>query len=664
MDKKIGLSEGAYGDISGEDYEPYIPASKSQKELTWVAIITGVILAIVFGAANAYLGLKVGMTVSASIPAAVISMAIIRGIMRRDSILENNMVQTMGSAGESLAAGVIFTLPALFLWADSPSLTRIALISAIGGVLGVLMMIILRRFLIVKEHGKLPYPEGTACAEVLVAGEVGGSSAKIVFGGLGLGALIKLVSDGMKFFNYEVQYTFAVSSYKKATVGMDLLPALAGVGFIIGPRISAYMLSGALLGWLGFIPFIAYFGEYIAQPIYPAADPISTMGSGDIWNYYIRYIGAGAVAMGGFISLIKSLPIIFTAFKGAVGGLTAGFDAQNIKRTDRDLPMNFVMIGTLVLVAIIAFSHLIPVGFIGGVLIAVFGFFFVTVSSRLVGIVGSSSNPISGMTIATLLFTTIVLKMMGFSGMEGMVGALSVGAIVCIAAAIAGDTSQDLKTGFLVGATPQKQQIGELIAVIASALVIGFVLVILNNAYGFGSRELAAPQATLMKLVIEGIMEGNLPWPLVFVGMATGLMVEMLGIASLPFAVGLYLPIHLSTPIMLGGLLRYGVSRQSNDEKTKKEKEERGILYGSGLIAGEGLMGVILAVYIAIVEGDEALISSSFLQAVFVKVKALLGMIPLELPESLRLTDLVAFILFILFSLSFVWVTRMPKQTE
>lgn len=656
--KKVGLSEGAYGDVPGEEYQPYISPEKSPKELTLVAIVVGIGMAIVFGAANAYLGLKVGMTVSASIPAAVISMAIIRGIMRRDSILENNLVQTFGSAGESLAAGVIFTLPALFLWHAEPNMIRIALISLTGGLLGVLMMIILRRFLIVKEHGRLPYPEGTACAEVLVAGEVGGSSAKLVFGGLAVGGVFKFLAGGLKWIHEEVEHAWTVVGMEKGAIGANLLPALVGVGYIIGPRISAYMLSGAVLGWLGFIPMIAYFGSFIDNPIYPADVPISELDHWGIWNYYIRYIGAGAVAAGGFISLAKSIPIIWSAFKGALAGLAAGFGATGAKRTDNDLPMTVVLIGTAVIIVVIAMTDLIPVGILGAILVAIFGFFFVTVSSRLVGIVGSSSNPISGMTIATLLLTTIILKAVGFSGLAGMVGALSVGAVVCIAAAIAGDTSQDLKTGFLVGATPRLQQIGEVIAVTVSALVIGWILVLLNNAYGFGSRELAAPQATLMKLVIEGIMEGNLPWSLVFIGITTGVVVEMLGIQSLPFAVGLYLPIHLSTPIMLGGLFRYWIEKRSKNAEEKKESVERGILYSSGLIAGEGLMGVILAVYVAIQQVNVAAIAQS--DAWWSFTAGIVGLLQfnLELSEAWRLSDSLSFIVFLIVAFSVVYFSR------
>jgi len=592
--ERRGLSDAAYRPMKpGEEYIPFVPAEKVMPEFTVTAIVLGLILSIIFGAANAYLGLKVGMTVSASIPAAVISMAIIRGILRRESILENNIVQTIASSGESTAAGVIFTIPALFLWGIPPKMITITLIAILGGFLGVLCMIPLRRFLIAKEHGILTYPEGTACAEVLVAGEVGGLGAKTVFAGLGVGGFYKLLADGLRLFPSEIEWE--IPGFKGAAIGGDILPALLGVGFIIGPQVAAYMLAGAVLSWLGFIPLISYFGEHITTPLFPATVTIKELGYWGIWTKYIRYIGAGAVAAGGIITLIKSIPTIVRVFKESVGGFKFGF-AHGVKRTDQDLPMSFVLIGILVLVIIIAFLPQFPVGFMGALLIAIFGFLFVTVSSRIVGIVGSSSNPVSGMTIATLLFTTIIFKAMGYSGTQGMAVALTVGSIICLAAANAGDTSQDLKTGFLVGSTPWRQQIGEFIGVASAALVIGYVLVLLDKAYGFGTKALAAPQANVMKLVIEGIMNGNLPWDLVFIGAASAIVVELFGIASLPFAVGLYLPIHLSTPIMVGGLVRWALERFEKSEEILKEKVETGVLYASGLIAGEGVMGIIIAI--------------------------------------------------------------------
>jgi len=583
----------------GSEFKPYVPADKVMPEFTGTAIFIGVIMSIVFGAANAYIGLRVGMTISASIPAAVISMGIIRGILKRDSILENNMVQTIGSAGESLAAGAIFTLPALFIWSQElgmaePKLLNIIVISLVGGTLGVFLMLPLRKALIVNEHGTLPYPEGTACAEVLIAGETGGAKARTVFAGLGIGSLFKFIADGIKLFPSEIEYAF--KGYKGAAIGMDTLPALLGVGFIVGPQISGYMLSGAVLGWLVIIPLMTHLGQFVTTAIYPASDPLATLGYWDMWSFYIRYIGAGAVAFGGILSLVKSLPLIFRTFREALGGLKESSGTRTNLRTDEDMSIKIAVIGVIAIVLFIGLTDIIPVGVLGAIIIAVFGFFFATVSARLVGLVGSSNNPVSGMTIATLLITSIIFKATGFVGEAGMIGALSVGTVICIITAMAGDMSQDLKTGFLVGATPRKQQYGELIGVLASGLVIGLVLALLNKAWGFGSSELPAPQATLMKLVIEGVMSGNLPWVLVFMGVGIGIMVELLGIQILPFAVGLYLPIHLSTPIIIGGILRGLLEKKKMDQKVLREKIDGGVLYSSGLIAGEGLVGIILAI--------------------------------------------------------------------
>ncbi|MCR2044525.1 OPT family oligopeptide transporter [Anaerosalibacter massiliensis] len=591
---------------NSREFKPYVPASKVMPEMTITSIIIGALMAVIFGAANAYIGLRVGMTISASIPAAVISMGIIRGILKRDSILENNMVQTIGSAGESLAAGAIFTLPALFIWSQElgmtpPSMLNIIVIALVGGALGVFLMLPLRKALIVNEHGVLPYPEGTACAEVLMAGEKGGSQAKTVFQGLGIGSLFKFITDGLKLFPSEIEY--GLKNYKGAAIGMDTLPALLGVGFIVGPQISAYMLSGAVLGWLVIIPLMTHLGQFIPDIIYPAVEPLSKLGYWDIWSNYLRYMGAGAVAFGGIFSLIKSLPLIFRTFKEAISGFKDSKGTVTNLRTDQDMPGKIALIGVIVLIIFIALTSIIPVGLAGAIIIAIFGFFFATVSARLVGLVGSSNNPVSGMTIATLLITSAIFKAIGFDGEAGMIGALSVGTVICIISAMAGDMSQDLKTGFLVGATPKKQQYGELIGVVVSGLAIGYVLALLNKAWGFGSSELPAPQATLMKLVIEGVMNGNLPWALVFAGVGIGIVVELLGIQVLPFAVGLYLPIHLSTPIMVGGVLRGILERRKEDKVVVREKVDSGVLYSSGLIAGEGLIGILLAILAVIPTG-------------------------------------------------------------
>lgn len=597
--------------MENKKFKPYVPADKVTPEFTATSIIIGVLLAIIFGAANAYLGLRVGMTVSASIPAAVISMGVIRVIMKKDSILESNMVQTIGSAGESLAAGAIFTLPALFLWAnegktEAPNLLTISLIALVGGILGVLFMIPLRNALIVKEHGVLPYPEGTACAEVLLAGEEGGASAKTVFAGMGLSAVFKFITDGLKVVPGVI--TAPIRSLRTA-FSAEVYPALLGVGYICGIKIASYMFAGALLGWFVLIPAITIFGG--PTTMYPGDVPIAQMyaegGADAIWGSYIRYIGAGAVAAGGIISLIKSLPLIVSTFKDSLKGLKGGTKAGSL-RTEQDLDMRLVLGGSLVLILVIWLLPAIPVSLIGALLVVVFGFFFATVSSRMVGLVGSSNNPVSGMAIATLLFSTLILKVTGNTGVSGMIGAIAIGSVICIVAAMAGDTSQDLKTGYILGATPKKQQIGELLGAVVAAFTIGGVLLLLNSAWGFGTTELAAPQATLMKMITEGVMNGNLPWPLVLIGIFAAIVVEILGIPVLPVAIGLYLPLELSATIMIGGVIRWIVDKKSAD---KNGEASGGVLFCSGLIAGEGLVGILLAILAVVGVSSKFDLSSS-----------------------------------------------------
>ena len=587
-------------DNKDKQFKPYVPADKITPEFTLTSIIMGIILAVVFGAANAYLGLRVGMTVSASIPAAVIAMGVIRVIMRKNSILESNIVQTIGSAGESLAAGAIFTLPTLFLWAadgvegmTKPSLIEITLIALLGGLLGVFFMVPLRNALIVEEHGVLPYPEGTACAEVLLAGEKGGANASTVFAGMGIAAAFKFVIDGLKAVPGEVSLRFKGFA---GEIGTQIYPAVFSVGYICGPRISSYMFSGGLLSWMVIIPMIVLFGESITM--YPGTAPIGEMfasgGASAIWSSYIRYIGAGALAAGGIISLIKSLPLIASTFAGAVKGFAVK-DTDD-SRTGKDLNMKVVLIAIAILTLLVWLVPVIPVNLIGAIIIVVFGFFFATVSSRMVGLVGSSNNPVSGMAIATLLIATLILKFTGMTGAAGMSAAIAIGSIICIVAAISGDTSQDLKTGYILGATPTKQQIGEIIGVVASSLAIGGTLYLLDSAWGFGTEELAAPQATLMKMIVEGVMSAELPWNLVILGAVIAVVVEILGVPVLPFAIGIYLPIHLNACIMVGGVVRLVFDKMRGDEKKKERIISDGILYCSGMIAGEGLVGILLAV--------------------------------------------------------------------
>ncbi|MBR5615105.1 MAG: oligopeptide transporter, OPT family [Clostridia bacterium] len=634
---------------NNKNFKPYVPAEKVTPEITVTSIIMGILLAVIFGAANAYLGLRVGMTVSASIPAAVIAMGVIRVIMKKNSILESNIVQTVGSAGESLAAGAIFTLPALFLWAaegtmDKPGIIEITVIALLGGLLGVFFMVPLRNALIVREHGVLPYPEGTACAEVLLAGEEGGANASTVFAGMGFAALFKFIIDGLKAVPGEIG--LKIKGYA-GEIGTQIYPAVMSVGYICGPRISSYMFAGGVLSWLVLIPMIVLFGRDIV--LYPGTETIGVMydagGASAIWGSYIRYIGAGALAAGGIISLIKSLPLIIRTFGDAIKGI-AGAGSAGSERTARDISMKVVLIAIAILTLLVWLVPAVPVTFIGAVIVVVFGFFFATVSSRMVGLVGSSNNPVSGMAIATLLIATLILKLTGNSGAVGMRSAIAIGSIICIVAAIAGDTSQDLKTGYLLGATPKKQQIGEIIGVVAAAFAIGGTLYLLDSAWGFGTDELAAPQATLMKMIIEGVMDANLPWGLVFVGVFIAVVVEVVGIPVLPFAIGVYLPVHLNACIMVGGLVRLVM------DKLKKEKEEKdaivndGILFCSGMIAGEGIVGIILA--ILAVFGVNNLIDIS-------------GILNLSAPVA-NVASLVVFALVILSVLKFsVWKKRGVK---
>ena len=585
------------------EFKPYIPAEKITPELTVTSVIMGCILAVIFGAANAYLGLRVGMTVSASIPAAVISMGVIRVILRRNSILESNMVQTIGSAGESLAAGAIFTMPALFLWAeeglsDKPGIVEITLIALCGGILGVLFMVPLRNALIVKEHATLLYPEGTACADVLLAGEEGGANASTVFSGMGLAAIFKFVVDGLKLLPADVSAAF--KSFK-GEIGMEVYPALLGVGYIVGPKIASYMFTGSLIGWMVIIPLICLFGP--DTWMYPAAEGTTIAqlyangGASAIWSTYVKYIGAGAIATGGIISLIKSLPLIVTTFRDSMKSMK-GSKSTSTARTAQDLPMQFILLGVFAMVFIIWIVPAIPVTLLGAFIIVIFGFFFATVSSRMVGLVGSSNNPVSGMAIATLLIATFAIKSSGKTGIDGMTAAIAVGSVICIIAAIAGDTSQDLKTGYLLGATPKKQQMGEMLGVVVSGLAIGGVLYLLNAAWGYGTAEIPAPQAQLMKMIVEGIMGGNLPWGLVFVGVFLAICLEILRIPVMPFAIGLYLPIYLNATIMIGGIVRGLLDRRKGvDEKTKTAQVTDGTLYCAGMIAGEGLVGILLAIF-------------------------------------------------------------------
>ncbi len=605
------LPEAAHRPLrEGETYEPYVPASAAPDEFTIKALFFGILFGILFGSANAYLGLRAGLTISTSIPVAVMAVAafqVMKKFGRPANILEANLAQTVGSASSSVASGVIFTLPALFLWGLKPELLQMTLLAMAGGLLGILFMIPLRRFLIQREHGNLPYPEGTACAHVLVANESGGGHARNVFIGLGAGAAYKALTGWAQVLMSEAH--LKIPFLKKGELGMDLSPALFGVGYILGPRIATVMVGGGLLASLIIIPSIAWWGEG-RPPLFPETVlTISEMSTSQIWSRYVRYIGAGAVATAGIITLIKSLPVMIQSFrigaselKSRVGDGENGGQTEATPRTSRDLPLKAVGIG---IVAIALMLTLVPTPFgalndvfhrlVAAVCVVIFSFFFVTVASRIVGLVGVTSNPTSGMTIASLLGTAGVFLVMGWTDMNGKAAALTVGCVVAIAASIAGDTSQDLKTGYLLGATPRKQQIGELVGVLTSATFVCLAVLLLSEAFGFGSQELPAPQATLMKLVIDGVLDQNLPWGLVGIGVGIAIIAELCRIPSLPFAVGVYLPVSTMTPIFFGGMLKLWLEKRAKDKEEATDRRDKGVLLSSGFVGGEGLLGVGIA---------------------------------------------------------------------
>ncbi len=585
-----GLSRQAYEPIpEGEEYEPFVPATESPLEFTVKAAVAGILFGILFGAANAYLGLRVGLTISTSIPVAVMTVAAFKALQAagvRGSILEANMSQTIGSASSSVASGVIFTLPALFLWGLAPSLLQMTMLAMFGGLLGVLFMIPLRRFLIKKEHGHLPYPEGTACAEVLVASEAGGSHARNVFLGLGAGALFKFLTGWIRIIPDDVH--FNVPFLKKGQVGLDVSAALFGVGYILGPRIAAVMVGGGILSWLVIIPAIAYWGEGQTTPLYPETTKlIADMSPGMLWTRYIRYIGAGAVATGGLITLIRSIPTMIESFRVGTKQIKDRLENAGVRvpRTSQDLPISVVGIGAgIIIIAMAMVPHVFgsfdtfAIRLVAAILVVIFAFFFVTVSSRIVGLIGVTSNPTSGMTIASLLATSGIFLLFGWTDDTGKAAALTVGCVVAIAASIAGDTSQDLKTGFLLGATPRRQQIGELVGVLTSATFVCLAVILLDKAYGFGTEELPAPQATLMMVVIEGVLQNALPWTLVGIGVFIALVCELFKIPSLPFAVGVYLPLSTFTPVFVGGLLRMYLEKKSSSKGSTRPTRKRGAL--------------------------------------------------------------------------------------
>ena len=604
---------------AGREFRPYVPPEQDIPEFTPKAIVLGVVFGIIFGAATVYLALRAGLTVSASVPIAVLSIAVFKKL-GKSTILENNIVQTIGSAGESVAAGVVFTIPALLFLsggADYFKYLTIFVLAAVGGILGVLFMIPLRRALIVKEHGVLKYPEGVACADVLIAGERGGDLARMVFKGVGAAMLYKFLYGILGLWNETATWfrTDRKGKIPDATLSCDVTPEYLGLGYIIGPRIAGELASGGVLSWLALIPLISIFvaDSRITTDLHNLGFSDAWMASHShaewIYRAYVRYIGAGAVACAGVMTLIKTLPTIVSAFTESVKSFGGGAAARSAKRTEQDLGMGIVVIGSVVLALIITvlpgFPHgPFPGSLVMGLLVVVFGFFFVTVSSRIVGIIGTSSNPISGMTIATLMATCVVFVALGRTGDVYQAVALCVGAIVCVAAANAGATSQDLKTGYLVGATPRRQQIGFIIGVLTSTLVIGGTLFLLDRTYaggelhGIGGPKLAAPQATLMATIIKGLLAKNLPWAPVLVGVFLAFMAQMAGAHALSWAVGAYLPLSTTFPIWIGGMMKAladSIRRKKEGAAGEESELSSGMLYSTGLVAGGSLGGVLIA---------------------------------------------------------------------
>ena len=615
-------------------HKPYVATTDVKTpEFTIRAIILGMILGLVFGVGNAYLGLKVGTTVSASIPAAVLSMAILRTFFKKVSILENNLVQTIASVGEGLAAGVIFTVPALFLLGDKPPISRIFLLSALGGILGVLFMIPMRRYIIVQEHGKLPFPEGTACAEILKSGESSKSKAMLAFLGILVGGFHKLCSSAFYFFKEAP--TWVISSLQKTEFSIDCTPALLGVGYIVGLRISSLLFAGGALGWWVIIPLIRMFGASDAA-IFPATTPINQMTAENIWSSYIRYIGAGAIAVGGILSLFKIAPLIGKTLKVGFDELFQGFSFQKQPlRIDRDISLRWLVVGSVAIILTLWLFPGLPMNFLTILLLVLLGFFFSAVTSLTVGIVGSTSNPVSGMTITTLLITCFVFVLLGWTERIYLIAALTMSVVANVAVALAGTTSQDLKTGFLLGATPRLQQLGEIIGVFLPALFIGGTLYLLDKAYGFGSAQMPAPQGTMMALIAQGVMEGNIPTTLVIVGVILGLMLEMLKLPILPFAIGLYLPLSLSTGAMVGGLASLWV------KKTQKSSNanDRGVLAASGLVAGDACVGVIIALLTVgglVPASSNGILPDWVSLVVYAALAIVLGWFALKPPRRLR----------------------------
>lgn len=564
---------------------PYVAATASPRELTPLAIGLGVILSLTFGMVNAYLGLKVGITVSASIPSAVLSMTVLRGLLRRGTVLENNIVHAIASTGESLAAGVIFTVPALIFLELHPSGLQIFLIGATAGLLGILLMIPLRPALTIEEHATLPFPEGTACAQVLIAGDRDTASARPVFAGIAIGALYQFAMRGLALWRETV--VVSIARWHKATLGAELSPIFLGVGYLVGPRIALTILCGGVIAWGLLIPLFDVVGGGPLGTLLgvSATDALTPV---EIWSHYVRYVGAGAVTAGGISAVVRAIPVMGAALRRLH---PSGAHGDAVVRTERDLPPAAVLAGLVALGLALWLLPPLHLTALPAALALLFSFFFVVVSGRIVGLVGTTSQPVSGMTITALLATSLCLAAVGERGPAGLAASITVGAIVAIAIALAGDLAQDLKTGALLGATPRNLQIGQMIGVVAAALRAGSVLFLLDAAYTLGSPTLPAPQAKLMATLASGVMAGHLPWPLMALGAVLAFAAEAAGVVTLAFAIGLYLPVTTSTPLIFGGVLRALLGRAPDAEPAA----DRATLFASGLIAGDALMGIGIA---------------------------------------------------------------------
>ena len=608
------LSHNAYGGIKGEDYMPFVPTDVAMPEVSVISIGIGIIFACIFAAANVYLGLQVGMTIAAGIPASILGATLLKAVFKRNNILEANMIQAVAAMGESIAGGIIYTLPAIILWGMDLKLPTIILCTTLGGLLGIVFVIPFRKYLIVEQHGELIFPEGMAAAEVLVTGMEGGSGLKTVLTGIGGGAIFKFCSAALQIWKESPEWV--IKPVQGTIIGVNAMASLVGVGFIVGIQVALYMFGGALVAWFGLIPLIKYVGAGLQTPLFPSTQLIADMGAWDIWKNYIRYIGAGAVAAGGFISLGKSLPTIIKSFKTAMQGLGGDKGGAATKRTEVDTPLSWVLVAAIFVFVAAIFLPGLKIGVVGSFLAVLFTFFFAVVSARMAGIIGVSNNPVSGMTIATLLFVTGVLKLVGYQGKAGMLVAITAGAIVSIGTSVAGGVSQSLKTTYIIGGTPKKVEWGMYAGIVIASAAGGAVLLLLHNTYGLGSEALAAPQATLMSMVVEGVMTAQLPWALVIVGAVIGIFCELAGLPILPVALGLYLPIHLSAAILTGGIIRKLVEKKfkSNEDQVKLQTE-RGILLSSGLVAGDALTGIVVALITTFGVADKVAIGPKMLPA-------------------------------------------------